>query len=322
MINKENTTKDRSALIIKWIRDYLAGITLTQSICMLASLPFLICWGLPISLASMVGNIIFLPFLMLFLVLSSLIFFITLIGLTCPPLEWMLEQNVAWWKWALSFGSRSWLISFPAVPTWLLFFLSIAIIMLMMRYRHHGIKTPALTCLAVLFACATYSVLSTPGHKQVHTFVSRNGTLNITVNPNRTLTLIDYGYFNGSKDPEKTVQFNLRPWCSRHCGMLKFDEIILTQPTPKSMQAARALCSVFSVTALSMPWFEPFKEKKDWRQYFLLKEVIEKNKIVRKRLSSQHTHTDKKSLKRNKSFERIARLHLKKNRHLKEFKAA
>ena len=53
----------------------------------LASLPILVAWGIPFSLATVAGNFLFSPFLTLFLLLSSLIFFTELIFI---PNAWLI----------------------------------------------------------------------------------------------------------------------------------------------------------------------------------------------------------------------------------------
>lgn len=267
------------------IKTYLASVTLTQTICLLASLPFLIVWGLPISHASFVGNLIFLPFLIVFLIVSSLLFFITLVGLTCPPLEWLLELIVFWWRYTLSWGSKSWLVSFPTPPLWTVALCTVVIMIIMYRFRSYGLKTPIIASALTLVVCISYSLLTTPGHQRVHTFVAPKGNLNIIANPSRTLTIIDYGYFNGRKDAEKTVLYTLKPWCLQQYGMMVIDRLIMTAVTPKSLQAARAFATLFTVKKIVMPWFEPFAEKKDWVEYYRLKNIAQDQKIIIERQS-------------------------------------
>lgn len=69
-----------------------------QTILSIATLPFLVWWHLPFPLISLVANIIHPPFLMLFLLLSSLIFFATLLGISCTPLVSALTKLTAVWQ--------------------------------------------------------------------------------------------------------------------------------------------------------------------------------------------------------------------------------
>lgn len=82
-----------------------------QFIMLLAVLPFLACWGLPLSLMSIVGNIIHSAFLTIFLMLCSLLFFATLLHLPTGALVWLLTQVHTVWHWLLSCSSPSWLVT-------------------------------------------------------------------------------------------------------------------------------------------------------------------------------------------------------------------
>jgi len=81
------------------------------------SLPILLSWGLPISLLSPLGNLIFFPVLVLFLLLSSLVFFFEIIHI---PNEWLiycLEKVTLAWFSILSIGNGATaLIGFSKPP--------------------------------------------------------------------------------------------------------------------------------------------------------------------------------------------------------------
>ena len=83
----------------------------TQLFITLISLPLLLSWGLPISLASIVGNLLFAPVLSAVLLLASLIFFGELFSLPTTLLTLIFEWITHGWFSLLTRGSPSWLWS-------------------------------------------------------------------------------------------------------------------------------------------------------------------------------------------------------------------
>lgn len=83
-----------------------------QIILLFVYIPILIYWGLPISYMSIVGNIIFLPFLTIFLSLSTLFLFTELFQIPNSLLSSIINHFVENWFKLLKYGSRDWLIGF------------------------------------------------------------------------------------------------------------------------------------------------------------------------------------------------------------------
>src|SRR5688572_27273147 len=98
-----------------WRQSLLKSIQLQLFISFI-SLPFLIGWGLRISLLTPVRTLIFGPFLTCFLLISSLIFFLELFYLPNTLCIWCLEQVTSIWLTCLNVEQRSWLIGFTKPP--------------------------------------------------------------------------------------------------------------------------------------------------------------------------------------------------------------
>lgn len=95
---------------------YLLRFIHLQLFLMLVSWPILIAWGLPISLMSPVGNLLFGPLLTLFLLLSSLVFFGELLYLPTNWLIYAIEYLSRFWRWVVHQGSTNWLMG-VAIPS-------------------------------------------------------------------------------------------------------------------------------------------------------------------------------------------------------------
>ena len=83
------------------------------------SFPILIGWGMPISKVSIIGNLIFSPFLTIFLIISSLTFFTELLCIPNGFLISQLNQLTSFWEKGLHFGQKKWLCCF-AKPSFII----------------------------------------------------------------------------------------------------------------------------------------------------------------------------------------------------------
>ena len=104
------------ALINKF-KNYLIRFSLTQLFLTAGAMPILIGWGLGTSVMSLVGNLIFTPVLIVFILLSSLLLFTELLGIPNAYVALTINHITAWWEYALSFGSSSWMIECARPPT-------------------------------------------------------------------------------------------------------------------------------------------------------------------------------------------------------------
>ena len=95
---------------------WLAHFCEMQLFLMCISLPLLIAWGLPLSLGSLLGNLIFAPFLTIFLLVSSLLFFTEMLGIHNTLCAYALEKLCSVWFWMLNCAHDSWLIAYPKPP--------------------------------------------------------------------------------------------------------------------------------------------------------------------------------------------------------------
>lgn len=88
-------------------------------------LPILLWWNLPISVMSILGNIIFTPFLIIFLALSVAVFFTELLHIPNSLIIYLLEKETYLWVKIINLGSPNWLIHFPHLSQNLLILISL-----------------------------------------------------------------------------------------------------------------------------------------------------------------------------------------------------
>ena len=104
------------------IKNWILDFWYIQSYVTLLSLPILIAWGLPFSLYSPLGNLVFNPFILIFLLLSSLIFFGALLGLPIGWLSIALDYITKGWLYCLDCAPHKSSIGFSE-PHWLILML-------------------------------------------------------------------------------------------------------------------------------------------------------------------------------------------------------
>lgn len=103
----------------RWLEHFISVLDLQLALTAI-SLPFIIGWGLPISMIAVAGNILFGPFLTVFLLLASLLFVTQLLHIPNGFFVVLLEWCNALWAKILSFTSSAFLISVPTVQPWCL----------------------------------------------------------------------------------------------------------------------------------------------------------------------------------------------------------
>jgi hypothetical protein len=120
-----------SSIIQRFYYKFLRVIYI-QLLLFFVYVPILMYWGLPLSIMANMGNIVFLPFLTLFLSFSFIIFFCELLHISPLFIHYLFSKLTLFWITCLSYGSSRWLIGLPFQPilSFFLFFLGGTIILL------------------------------------------------------------------------------------------------------------------------------------------------------------------------------------------------
>jgi hypothetical protein len=114
-------------------------------------------------------------------------------------------------------------------------------------------------------------------------FPKNQQLLDIQLEDNGYLTITDHGFFNRRHSPEKTVEFELKPYLIKRFGKIHLKKLVITHPGQRALAAAKALCTLFTVDQVSLPYFKKTLTKGGWRAFFDLKRLLEERKIEFKR---------------------------------------
>lgn len=257
------------------IKRYLKNFILAQLIVTVVLIPILVNWGLELSIMSFVGNFIFTPFLFLFLILSSLIFFTELFCIYNAPLIFLLNKVTIVWDKALTLGSKNWLIGFAKTPTWPLIFVIIATFIILRHKKINNFTRQAITlCSSILLIIFYLKIYPT---QQTQIF---NEKLLILKDKNGKLNLIDDGFFNKTKTIDKTIEFDLKPFLVQNYSTSKINNLKLKTASFKSFDGALQCSKILNLKKVSLPFFETKLDKRAWRSFFILRNFLKENNII------------------------------------------
>lgn len=256
------------------VSNYLLRFLQIQLFLSLVSLPILIWWGLPFSYMTALGNLVFGPFLTVFLFCSSLIFFTELLFIPNGWLIIFLEKVTKLWLFCLGFGKQTWLIGFHK-PSLFFLVLSTCTAFLIMQHKKLNRLIPSICCLALLFCCTTgYLALTQP--KETEFFlVCGKKKVSITVSPN-AINVTDNGAFSSKLSSSSWVQYTLLPEIIKQTGRTVIDSVAVKRINTLSLEALSTLCEQTTIKTITLPYFSHTLTKAGWRAFFRLQRIAQK----------------------------------------------
>lgn len=255
------------------VAKYLLGFLQAQLVVFFVSIPILVGWGLQISIMTFVGNLIFLPVLILFLIVSSLVFFTQLCRIPNGFLIKILEVLSYAWSSVLSLGHKSWLFGFCLPNFWVLLFIPITsfLILYLIRSKSMAFKT---------YVMLVNFVIVFVGLEAYSYFLSSNkeysfdeGRLVVAIDKNRKVNIFDNGFFSGRSSHDKLVGYELKQFLVKNTGGLSVRALHLSGPGFRTFKAAQECCLQLNVDNLFLPYFKGKLTKNAWREFFKLKRV-------------------------------------------------
>src|SRR3990167_991108 len=230
---------------ISSIINYLISFLELQFFVSLVSLPILILWGLPISVMTPIGNLIFTPILTLFLFISTIIFLTEIIGIPNHIFIFALEKISDVWIYSIHLSSNKWLISFKIQY---LLLLIIPIIYLASRIIGSSFSPKVKVCTLFLLILSTFSLLSIKINNNKHTIFSPRGKLTIKI-VNKKLILKDKGALSCG-NVISWIDYTLLSELSKNYGSRSINKIIMTRLNKTQIDAIlhlKEICQIEEV---------------------------------------------------------------------------
>jgi hypothetical protein len=254
----------------QWLINFMA----IQCFVTLVSLPILIAWGLPLSIATPVGNIIFSPFLTAFLLFSSLIFITELIGIPNSILIYCLETIHSTWNYLLSYGTHAWLLYYK-LPSYYILVILGCIPFIIILHKKTRVAHIAFISLCILIS-TTLALTYCPQEYAVHEIDCLGKSITLITSQRETI-LIDTGALGRKLSTPSWVEYTLIPLLAQEYGINTLDHVVLLKPGKMVFDAADTLCKHARVNNVYMITWNGDAQKNLLRSYFTLKKTIEQS---------------------------------------------
>lgn len=260
-----------SSLATKALYWILKGIQL-QLFITLFSLPLLCAWGLPLSLLSPIGNLLFGPLLTLFLLVSSLIFFTELIGIPNEFLISLLTYITSYWLSIMHADTKRWLIGFVNPSYGVLFLLPLGGIFIMICHQTRTLGRSIVCLTLLIFSFWAYTWYAYRHKSRIIPIVSPTGSVHL-IQHNRTLILIDPGSIGSTLGACSFVQYTLIPQIIQHTGRTFLDHVIVLQPNSMTLKALESLMIKMPIGHLYIPYWNGSLSRTGLHAYGALKKM-------------------------------------------------
>ncbi len=241
----------------------------------LISLPILVAWGLPFSVMTVLGNMLFTPILMLFLLISSLIFFSELLHIPNGLCVLALEKLFALWMYLLQFGSTKWLYGIDHAGLVLCAIVACATAIIL-QHRQWGRQKKSVPLFALL--------LITPfAYQTVRSWWPKKGSITCirrTVDLQKKsgkINIYDRGALGEKKSSGGWVQYTLLPEALKQCGSIRFGTIECPYCSENTLKALSTLCKHAPLDRVVIT--HPARQSKEYKSELkkLIKELAERN---------------------------------------------
>ncbi|HSC25360.1 MAG TPA: hypothetical protein VLB80_04065 [Candidatus Babeliales bacterium] len=276
--------------IAQWYRSLLKNIQL-QLFISFVSLPFLIQWGLPISMLTPISTLIFGPFLTCFLLISSLVFFLELFCLPNMPLIWCLERATTLWLMCLELEQKSWLIGFIKPPLIILCMIPcMALVIVHNKKVATVLQRITLLITFLIISCILLKLFPLYKNNKIEKIKCNNGEITL-ITHDATLTMIDPAFIASRPSYESFISYTLIPEIIQRTGNTHIDHLVVFKFNKRIIDALQFLSSKIVIKNIYLPSWNGKIPSFTWRSYAHLKKTLASNngKIVpisfRKQLS-------------------------------------
>ncbi|MBM3894165.1 hypothetical protein FJ366_01010 [Candidatus Dependentiae bacterium] len=240
------------------------------------SAPILLWWGLPISMLTLFGNIFFTPFLIFFILLSSLFTVFAALNVTVWHLGWILDNFTKIWLFLLSFSSRNVLFAqiYSPVLLFILILINIGTAYTLFHAKSHQKITKTLLC-GVIF---TLLIFALPLKRGSSTLSNSAGTLEIQDTANG-LEIVEKNYFKGISHAQKQVPFNLKMPIIRSHGTCKISKITVQTISIRTLQSLKELIFCMNIKKISIPNITKPQKPAFWKAFYSFKNAAKNARV-------------------------------------------
>lgn len=212
----------------------------------LISLPILLCWGLPISLLSFAGNLLFAPILTIFLLLSSLIFFFQILHLPNGLLIFCLEKITFAWISLMQYADQKVLIGFKK-PHVILVLITIVSTLAILHYKKNNSIRAGIASYSMLLLCIViYLKFDATPASQLEEIDCNQKKVTI-IYTEKKITVIDPGVIGRRISARSWLEYTLMPHLVKQYGITTIHNFIILQPNKTIFDALHSLLEKITI---------------------------------------------------------------------------
>ncbi len=230
----------------------------------LVSWPILLHWGLPVSILSPIGNIIFAPIFLVFILVSGLLFFSEILNIPNFFLVFILDKTTDIWEYFLGFGSDYFLWAGVRPPVYfsvLIIFLTFFVLKNKKLFSTKLHKIGGFISIFILGFSLLY--LHKPA-KLIKNIKCGSKSARIINHKNQTTVIFDAPIFS-RLSPGSWVSFKLIPELIKETGSFNVDNLIILRPTKLTLNIAKFLHKNYGLKNIYLP---PAKTPELFTQFF------------------------------------------------------
>ena len=231
--------------MLKKIKSWAVDFLHLQLVITLFSLPIFIVWGLPISMLSLFGNLLFSPLLVLFIGLCCLITFFEIAQIPYALFVQLLEWTSELWYKLLSLSNSAWLTG--CSQNSLIIAVMACIVAYLFNRKYAPSKKKALFVL--IFLLATVFITDWFLRKNLYFHLDH---MHILQMHNRTIC-IDCGTFSKKRSPQSWIDYTLLSSLVQYTGKPHIDTFITFAQNKRTYHAAKLLERQAGVSKIIIP---------------------------------------------------------------------
>lgn len=251
----------------------------------LISLPVLLCWGIPFSLLTFVGNFIFAPILTVFLLLSSLIFFCQLLGIPNGIFIYFLQKLNVGWMFFMQTADNGALVGFARPPLFVLIIIAGAAACIL-HWKKINTPLKGIACYSALFAIIIiYLKLCAVPATLIESIDCNSKKVPLIVCNNRVV-VIDNHVIGRKLSAASWLEYTLSSAMIKKGGYTTIDHFVLPYPSKIMFEALTLYLEKISIKNLYIAIWDGRIPKHHWRSYKRLTTLAQKKKCKIIRISS------------------------------------
>jgi len=275
--------------ILPRIKHWFLRFLQLQLVISLTLLLILPSWGLPMSILSPIGNMLYMPIFTVFLLLSSTIFFLEVLCVPNEFLIYILEKLTSVWIWLIPDFNNVFLIGFTKPPLLFLIILPIAIIIILTNKRIKTIQRSIVALFLLFILASTYLKIINKPCSFVKDIPCNNGCVTFIYNKGN-VALIDPGYIGSRVSAISWISYTLAPEIIKSCGKTNIDHLIIMQPGKITFDAIQVLLHSLKIKKLYLVNFYGLLKRNTAISLYKLKELAQKRNTVIVRIGKKEEY--------------------------------